>query len=166
MSYPPVRYTGAQGLAGAAPFRRADAPPDLVQASAGSASYLATPSLTQGDYGLFRWDMSPQPSGPDLHFHRTMSEAFFVLTGTVLLRDGERTFEAGPGDFLYVPPGGIHGFRNESGAPASMLILFAPGAPRETYFEELLEIARDRRRLSDDEWAELYARHDQYMVER
>ena len=34
------------------------------------------------------------------------------------------------GDFLFVPEGGIHGFRNESGAPASMLLLFAPGAPR------------------------------------
>ena len=45
-----------------------------------------------------------------------------------------------------------------------MLILFAPGAPRETYFAELAEIARGDRRLTDEEWAQVYARHDQYMV--
>ena len=87
-----------------------------------------------------------------------------MLTGTVLLDDGERVREAGPGDFLYVPPGGIHAFRNESGAPVSMLMLFARGAPRETYFEELAEVTRSGRRLSEEEWTELYARHDQYMV--
>lgn len=45
-----------------------------------------------------------------------------------------------------------------------MLILFAPGAPRERYFEELAEIARSGRALTPDEWTELYARHDQTMV--
>jgi mannose-6-phosphate isomerase-like protein (cupin superfamily) len=163
MSYPPVRYTEDQGRVSAT-FRPADAPQDLVNPRGGGVAHLAPAALTDGDYGLFRWDMGPMPSGPDLHFHRTMSEAFFVLTGTVLLRDGERTVEAGPGDFLYVPPGGIHGFRNESGEPASMLMLFAPGAPRETYFEELAEIALSGRELTDDEWTELFARHDQYMV--
>ncbi len=54
---------------------------------------------------------------------------------------------ARPNDFLYVPPGGIHGFRNEADEPASILMLFAPGAPREYYFEGLRRAGRpDRRR--------------------
>jgi mannose-6-phosphate isomerase-like protein (cupin superfamily) len=163
MSYPPVRYSG-QGERGAATFRPATAPRELDQGTAGAA-YLAPGSLTGGDYGLFRWDMPASPSGPAPHFHRTMSEAFFVIDGRVQLTDGARTVDAGPGDFLYVPPGGVHGFRNESGEPASMLILFAPGAPREGYFEALAEIARSGRQLGKDEWTELYARHDQYMVQ-
>jgi mannose-6-phosphate isomerase-like protein (cupin superfamily) len=163
MSYPPVRFDGPTGETSAI-FRAAAAERELTYPSGGGAAYLASAALTGGDYGLFRWDMAAGPSGPEPHFHRTMSEAFYVLEGRVLLRDGARTIEAGPGDFLYVPPGGIHGFRNESGAPASMLILFAPGAPRETYFEELAEIRRSGRRLSEQEWTELYARHDQYMV--
>jgi mannose-6-phosphate isomerase-like protein (cupin superfamily) len=163
MSYPPVRYDEAEGRT-AATFRSAATPRDLDNPLGGGAAYLAPGSLTDGDYGLFRWDMPPAPSGPAAHFHRTMSEAFFVLNGTVLLHDGTRTLEATSGDFLYVPPGGIHAFRNESGEPASMLILFAPGAPRQAYFEELADIARTGRRLSDEEWTELYARHDQYMV--
>jgi hypothetical protein len=62
-----------------------------------------------------------------------------------------------------VPPGGIHAFSNPEG-PASMLILFAPGAPREAYFEELAEIATSGRQLSKEEWTDLYRRHDQYMI--
>jgi hypothetical protein len=54
-------------------------------------------------------------------------------------------------------------FRNESGAPASMLLLLAPSAPRERYVEELAEIAWSGRDPSDEEWTEIYARHDQYM---
>lgn len=58
----------------------------------------------------------------------------------------------------------MHAFRNTSGKPASLLLLFTPGAPREAYFEELAEIAASGRRLSDEEWTDLYLRHDQYMV--
>jgi quercetin dioxygenase-like cupin family protein len=53
----------------------------------------------------------------------------------VRLYDGARWLDAVVGDFLFVPEGGVHGFRNESGEPASMLLLFTPGAPREDYFE-------------------------------
>ena len=67
------------------------------------------------------------------------------------------------GDFLYVPEGGIHGFRNESGEPASMLILFAPGAPREDYFETLADAAR-REAMDEAAWQEFYRRHDTYWI--
>ena len=70
-----------------------------------------------------------------------MSEAFFVLSGTIELYDGTDWVDGGPNDFLYVPPGGIHGFRNEADEPASILMLFAPGAPREHYFEGLASSA-------------------------
>lgn len=77
---------------------------------------------------------------------------------------GDRWIDTTAGDFLYVPQGGVHAFRNTSGKPASLLLLFTPGAPREAYFEELAEIAASGRRLSDEEWTDLYLRHDQYMV--
>ena len=108
--------------------------------------------------------MGARPSVPDPHLHRTISESFCVLTGTLRLFAGRRWIDAAPGDFLHLPQGGVHAFRNESGAPASMLLLFAPGAPREAYFEALADIAATGRVLGEDEWRDLYARHDQYMV--
>jgi mannose-6-phosphate isomerase-like protein (cupin superfamily) len=161
VSYPPPRHLAETGEVSAR-LRPRDAPPDLVTGTT-SVHYLATGAATEGEFGLYRWDMTG-PGGPDPHFHRTMSESFFVLSGAVRLYDGRRWVDGGPGDFLHVPVGGIHAFRNASGAPASMLLLFAPGAPREAYFEGLAEIAASGRELSDEERTEFLRRHDQYMV--
>lgn len=143
---------------------RAEDAVDVLQIRSTDARFIAPGSLTRGRFGLFRWDMGPRAGGASAHFHRTFSESFFILSGTILLFDGEQWIDAAAGDFLYVPEGGVHGFRNDAEQPASMLILFAPGAPRERYFEELSEIFASGRQLSDAQWTELYARHDQYMI--
>jgi mannose-6-phosphate isomerase-like protein (cupin superfamily) len=163
MSYPEPRYEGDTGEISAL-YRPGDAPPELRNPSGGSAGYLATGASTNGRFGLYRWDMAAKPNGPSPHFHKTISESFFILSGTVRLFDGGRWIDTKPGDFLYVPEGGIHGFRNESGEPASMLILFAPGAPREPYFETLAEVAAGDRELTPEEWEEFYLRHDTYWT--
>ena len=102
--------------------------------------------------------------GPSPHFHRSITESFFVLSGTVRLHDGTGWTDAGPGDFFHVPIGGVHGFRNESGEPASMLLLFTPGAPREDYFETLADGAR-RAGMTEQDWTEFYLRHDTFWVD-
>lgn len=80
------------------------------------------------------------------------------------LYDGTAWIDTQPGDFLFVPEGGIHAFRNESREPATMLILFAPGAPREHYFETLARVG-DGLVLSDEEKTAFYLRHDTFWVE-
>jgi quercetin dioxygenase-like cupin family protein len=165
MSYPEPRYFGDTGEASAV-LRGADHTPEIANEKAGSsAHYLATGPLTGGDFGLYRWNMGPAPSGPSPHFHRTMTESFFVIDGTVSLYDGNGWRDATAGDFLFVPAGGVHGFRNESGEPASMLILFTPGAPREAYFEGLARIAATGERPSEEELAAFYAEHDNIWVD-
>jgi mannose-6-phosphate isomerase-like protein (cupin superfamily) len=144
-------------------FRDASAAPALRGPKA-SMLFVAPGSITRRQFGLFRRDMKPRSGGPDAHFHRGFSESFYVLRGTVRFYDGTGWVDATAGDFLYVPKGGIHAFSNDSDKPASMLILFAPGFARERYFIEVDEIARSGRQLSDAEWTELWARHDQYMV--
>lgn len=162
MSYPLPRYHGDSGLTSAT-FRAAEHAPELTYRSGGTVHYLATGASTAGEFGLYRWEMPGGPGGPDPHFHRTISESFYVLAGTVRLYDGDRWRDGRPGDFLFVPEGGVHGFRNESGEPASMLILFAPGAPREDYFETLARMGEGLV-LTDEEKAEFYLRHDTYWV--
>ena len=164
MSYPEPRYLGETGEASAT-YRPTDHQPELTYPNGNTAHYLATGASTGGLFGLYRWEMGPEPSGPGPHFHRSISESFYVLSGTIKIYDGTRWIDTRPGDFVHVPIGGIHGFRNESGEPASMLILFAPGAPREKYFQELAEIRHTGRSLSYDEWTEFFAEHDQYRAE-
>jgi len=163
MSYPEPSYLGETGEP-TATVRRAGTPAELVYPNGTRVSYLATGATTRGLFGLYRWEMSGDRSGPGPHFHRTMEESFYVLYGSINIYDGRQWVSAAPGDFVHVPFGGIHGFRNESGEPASMLINFAPGAPRESYFEEMAKFARDGR-PSDEEMAAFYRLHDQFMVE-
>src|SRR6266498_3523513 len=106
MSYPDARYLGDSGEISAV-WRPASQEPELTMRS-GTASYLATGTSANGQFGLYRWDMAGPPSGPDPHFHRTISESFFVLSGAVRLFDGARWIDATAGDFLFVPEGGLH----------------------------------------------------------
>jgi mannose-6-phosphate isomerase-like protein (cupin superfamily) len=162
VSYPPALFTADEPEASAT-VRPVGTPPELVYPNGTRVSYLATAGSTGGLFGLFRWEMTAEASGPGPHFHRTLAESFFVLAGSIAIYDGRSWVVTAPGDFVHVPPGGIHGFRNDSGAPASMLIHFAPGAPREGYFEGLAEFARSGR-PSDEEMAEFYRRHDNLWV--
>jgi mannose-6-phosphate isomerase-like protein (cupin superfamily) len=126
--------------------------------------FVAPGAATRGQFGLFEWNMRPHTGGADPHFHKTFSESFYVMSGMVEFYDGDRWVRAGQGDFLYVPMGGVHGFRAPGDEPSSMLILFAPGAPREEYFRELAAIRDEGRTLTGNEWTEFLARHDQYNV--
>jgi len=162
MSYPPPLYSSDTGEASAW-LRPASTAADL-QSVTTQVHYLATGATTGGLFGLYRYEMTAARSGPDPHFHKTMAESFYVLDGMLRLHDGTGWRDLAAGDFAHVPPGGIHGFRNESGAPVSMLLHFAPGAPRESYFEAVAEVARGERSLTPEEWTEIYRRHDQYMV--
>ena len=163
MSYPPPIYDHTTGELSAT-VRGAAATPELEYPNGTRVSSLATGASTGGLFGLYRWDFSGARSGPDPHFHRTVAESFFILSGRVRIHDGTHWRETGPGDFLHVPPGGIHGFRNESGEPASMLLHFAPGAPREGYFEGLLRIAEGEK-LTDEQYDEFMAYHDNIWIE-
>lgn len=159
MTYPKARYQGKDGEASAV-ITPNGTEPDLVRTSGTKVHYLATGGDTDGLFGLYRWAMGPAPGGADPHFHRTLSESFYVLTGNVRLFDGTKWTDAEQGDFMYVPPGGIHAFDNRSGEPASMLILFAPGAPREEYFEGLNHLAH----MSEEERIEFFIAHDNIYV--
>jgi quercetin dioxygenase-like cupin family protein len=157
-----VSYVGDSGEISAA-YRPIGEVETLVRPKTTNA-FVATGSVTNGQFGLFQYNMAPQAGGPGAHFHKTFSESFYVVEGTVRLFNGEKWVEATAGDFLYVPQGGIHAFGNSSDEPASMLILFAPAPPREKYFRELAELLDGKRQLTHEESVEFFARHDQYNL--
>jgi len=90
-----------------------------------------------------------------------MSEAFFVLSG----RSSSTTAPTGSAGTRTTsstfPPGGIHGFRNEADAPTSILMLFAPDAPREHYFEGLARLDD----MSDDERREWFIKNGNFFID-
>ena len=161
MTYPPELFHGREGEPST--WVRRGAPADVTYPNGGTVDYLATGEATGGLFGLYRWNFSGPVSGPGAHFHKTISESFYVLAGTVMFYDGRAWRDGQPGDFVHVPPGGIHGFRNESGRPASMLLHFAPGAPRETYFETLKAVGEGLAMTAEEREAFMVA-HDTYWL--
>ena len=62
---------------------------DTVRMKSGTVgSFVATGTLTRGQYGLYRWDMPANAGGAGGHFHRGFSEAFYVVEGTPSFFDG------------------------------------------------------------------------------
>lgn len=159
MTYPEPRYLGDTGEINAT-YRPVSSDPDYVYKNGTRVHYLATGASTNGRFGLYRWSMGPALSGPSPHFHRSLSESFYILDGTVRIFDGATWIDTEPGDWVHVPEGGVHGFRNESGEPASMLIHFSPGAPREAYFEGTPHLAD----MTDEERVAFFLEHDTFWV--
>jgi len=86
---------------------------------------LASGDQTGGQYVLCDSRVLPG-GGPPPHIHRREDEAFFVLEGQITFTVDGKRIVAGPGTFLQGPRGIPHSFKNETAAPARMLILVAP----------------------------------------
>jgi quercetin dioxygenase-like cupin family protein len=99
----------------------------------------------------------PPGGGPPPHIHRNEDETFYVLEGTPTFRLGDERVVAIPGDFVNVPKGTLHCFRNISLEPVRMILTFTP-AGIEKFFEETLERAHDVTQPCPDNLEEVSAR--------
>ena len=81
-----------------------------------------------------------------LHIHRKMEELFYVLEGELEFRVDERKSRAGPGTFIFVPPGVAHAVSNPGARPARTLVIVSPPG-FEKYFEELSRIVAEEDEL-------------------
>ena len=90
--------------------------------------------------------MAPPGGGPPPHIHNHEEESFYVLQGTLAIQAAGQTFQASPGDFIHIPRGTVHSFRNDGKADAKMLVTVSPAGPVgvEKFFEEAFYPATDR----------------------
>lgn len=79
-----------------------------------------------------------------LHVHSKEDESFYVLEGSITVRCGEETFEAGPGSFVLLPRGIPHMVESAS-AEATVLIMSTPGG-----FDEFIRDLHQAGPVSDE----------------
>lgn len=90
--------------------------------------------------------MVPPGGGPPPHIHHREEESFYMLQGTLTIQVGGQTLQASPGDFVHLPRGVVHSFRNDGKVDAKMVVTVSPGNPAgvEKFFEESFYPATDR----------------------
>jgi quercetin dioxygenase-like cupin family protein len=102
-------------------------------------TFLVTGEESGGAYFAME-ALVPPGGGPPPHVHSREDETFYVLEGKIEFVLGEETILAGPGDFVSVPRGHVHCFRNTGTETARLVLTFTP-AGIERWFEEILERA-------------------------
>jgi mannose-6-phosphate isomerase-like protein (cupin superfamily) len=76
------------------------------------------------------------------HLHRTSSELFYVLEGTMLFSLNGELAEVGKGGLVVIPPDMPHAFGAADGSAAKVLAVLSPGIERFGYFQRLAAISR------------------------
>ena len=102
-------------------------------------TYLAVGADTGGAYALLHYVAGPG-TGSGFHTHQREDEAFYILSGTLQVALGEQTIIASPGQYLHIPRGQRHAFRNATTEPMTALVLLSP-AGLEQFFVDLAALS-------------------------
>ena len=108
-------------------------------------SFLVTGAESRGACFIIE-GMVPPGGGPPPHIHHFEDESFYILEGTATFQAGGQTIHAKPRDFIHIPRGTVHSFRNDGEVPARALTVISPAGPAgvQRFFEESFYPATDR----------------------
>jgi len=108
-------------------------------------SFLATGADSHGGCFIFE-GLTVPGGGPPPHIHHHQEESFYLLQGTLTIQAAGRTYQASPGDFVHVPRGTVHSFKNNGTVDAKLLTTVSPAGPAglEQFFEQAFYPATDR----------------------
>lgn len=95
-------------------------------------------SDTDGDLYIFDTTRISE-GGPPLHFHYDQDEWWYVIAGEFLIRVGEETYHAKPGDSVFGPRGVPHTFAKIGEGEAKIILLFQPAGKMEAFFKAVNE---------------------------
>ena len=107
---------------------------------------------------MFHWTVAPGFS-TGLHVHAVQEETFYVIDGECEWLIGDERVKAGPGTYVFIPPGVPHSIGNSSGRPATMLMTVSPPG-HEHYFKELAELVGGASPPDPAHVAQLRSRYD------
>jgi len=105
-------------------------------------TFLATGDETGNAYFQFE-ALVPNGGGPPPHIHHAEDETFYLAKGSLEMHMGDEVISAKAGDFVNIPRGTVHSFKNVGAETATMIITFVP-AGMEKYLEEVFPPAEDR----------------------
>lgn len=131
------------GYEAAKPFFRPSGTAPAVYGPGDLYSMLVTGKESNNVFFQFE-AFVPEGGGPPPHIHSREDETFYVISGNLEILLGDKTHLAKAGDFVYIPRGTVHGFKNIGKEMAVQLVTFSP-AGVEKFFEEVFPAVKDRK---------------------
>jgi len=107
----------------------------LVKWVSGDTYTIKATRSSTGDALGFVEAVVPPGAGPIAHAHKSTDESFYLLEGALEFLDGDRTFVAEAGAFVFVPRLHRHRFKNISDADARLLFIFTPGGLEDLFID-------------------------------
>ena len=100
-------------------------------------SFLITGQQSHGGCFIVEGQVAPG-GGPPPHIHHSEDESFYLLEGSATFQAGGQTIHAKPGDFVHIPRGVVHSFKNEGTTPARAIVVISPAGRTgmQQFFEE------------------------------
>lgn len=89
---------------------------------------------TDGDLYIFD-STRLKEGGPPLHFHYNQDEWWYIISGEYLIKVGEETYHAKPGDCVFGPRGVPHTFAKLGEGETKLIMLFQPAGKMEQWFQ-------------------------------
>lgn len=102
---------------------------------------------SKGQLGVMEGIVAPG-YGNVPHAHFGEDEAFLIQSGRFRFVNGDQTFEAGAGDFVYIPRGTRHGFKNILDVPSKMMVFYSPGGMEQFFVDH----GMDEHNFDPEEW--------------
>lgn len=102
--------------------------------------FKAVAADTAGVVSVCEFVLDAWGSGPPLHSHDEVDEAFFVVAGVLEVALGDDLHEAVAGSFLWVPRRTPHTFANAGPSPLHVLALAMPGGIESMFSEQAAHI--------------------------
>jgi len=85
-----------------------------------------TAEQTGGAYSITEIESFPG-NGPPPHIHHKEDECFYIVEGAFSVIMGDRAFDVADGDFVRIPKGTSHTYRNVGAIPGKILVILSPG---------------------------------------
>jgi quercetin dioxygenase-like cupin family protein len=135
-------YESAIAAHAAKPIYRPSGTAPAVWGPADLYALLVTGEESNGAFFQFE-AIVPEGGGPPPHIHSREDESFYLVRGSLEMLLGDRIIQANAGDFVFIPRGTVHRFKNIGKDTAIQLVTFVP-AGMENYFKECFPPATDR----------------------
>ena len=74
-------------------------------------------------------------AGSPPHILHDADKMIYVINGKFLIRNGEKSIEAGEGDAVYIPKGIIHNFKNTGTEKGKILVTLSPAGHEDFLYD-------------------------------